>query len=97
MAVPSVALAYRRSALMTATKVTAKPPSEEVLRARDNFQDFCVFMGKAPAKHMLEWHTELCTGKDSEWSTRNRRTKHIDPRTAWICEKHCPWFVLLLG
>ena len=29
MAIPSAALAYRRSALMTATKVTAKPPSEE--------------------------------------------------------------------
>jgi hypothetical protein len=37
-------------ALMTATKVTVKPPSEEVLRARDDFQDFCKFMGKAPAK-----------------------------------------------
>ena len=66
MAIPSPALAYRRSALMTATKVTTKPPSEEVLRARDDFKDFCVFMGKAPAKHMLEWHTELCTGVDSE-------------------------------
>ena len=51
---------------MTATKVTTKPPSEEVLRARDDFKDFCVFMGKAPAKHMLEWHNELCTGEDSE-------------------------------
>ena len=66
MATPSIALAYKRSALMTATKVTAKPPSEEVLRARDSFQDFCVYMGKAPAKHMLEWHAELCTGEDSE-------------------------------
>ena len=51
---------------MTATKVTTKPPSEEVLRARDNFYDFCVFMGKTPAKHMMEWHNELCTGEDSE-------------------------------
>ena len=66
MAIPSAALAYRRSALMTATKVTTKPPSPEVLRARDDFKDFCVFMGKAPANHMLEWHTELCTGVDSE-------------------------------
>ena len=66
MATPSIALAYKRSALMTATKVTTKPPSEEVLRARDDFKDFCVFMGKAPAKHMLEWHNELCTGEDSE-------------------------------
>ena len=66
MAIPSAALAYRRSALMTATKVTVKPPSEEVLRARDDFKDFCVFMGKAPANHMLEWHNELCTGVDSE-------------------------------
>ena len=66
MAVPSIALAYRRSALMTATKVTVKAPSEEVLKARDNFIDFCRAMGKAPAKHMLEWHTELCTGEDSE-------------------------------
>ena len=66
MAIPSAALAYKRSALMTATKVTTKPPSEEVLRARDDFKDFCVFMGKAPAKHMLEWHAELCTGEDSE-------------------------------
>ena len=66
MAIPSAALAYRRSALMTANKVTVKPPSEEVLRARDNFQDFCKAMGKAPANHMLEWHKELCTGEDSE-------------------------------
>ena len=51
---------------MTATKVTVKPPSEEVLRARDDFKDFCTFMGKTPAKHMLEWHNELCTGEDSE-------------------------------
>ena len=51
MAIPSAALAYRRSALMTATKVTTKPPSPEVLRARDDFKDFCVFMGKAPANH----------------------------------------------
>ena len=55
MATPSIALAYKRSALMTATKVTTKPPSPEVLRARDNFQDFCVFMGKSPANHMLEY------------------------------------------
>ena len=66
MAISSAALAYKRSALMTATKVTVKAPSEEVLEARDNFQAFCKFMGKAPAKHMLEWHAELCTGKDSE-------------------------------
>jgi hypothetical protein len=66
MAIASASLAYRRSALMTATKVTVKEPSEEVLKARDNFQDFCKFMGKPPAKHMLEWHTELCTGEDSE-------------------------------
>ena len=51
---------------MTATKVTTKPPSEEVLKARDDFYDFCVFMGKKPAKHMMEWHNELCTGEDSE-------------------------------
>ena len=66
MAVPSIALAYRRSALMSATKVTTKPPSEEILRARDDFKDFCVAMGKAPARHMLEWHKQLCTGEDSE-------------------------------
>jgi phage terminase large subunit-like protein len=66
MAIPSAALAYKRSALMTATKVTVKPPSEEVLKARDDFQDFCKYMGKPPAKHMLEWHAELCTGVDSE-------------------------------
>ena len=66
MAVASSALAYKRMALMSATKVTVKPPSEEVLRARDDFQAFCKIMGKAPAKHMLEWHAELCTGEDSE-------------------------------
>ena len=38
MAVASSALAYKRMALMSATKVTVKPPSEEVLRARDDFQ-----------------------------------------------------------
>ena len=62
MAVPSIALAYRRSALMTATKVTVKPPTEEILKAREDFADFCIAMGKPPAKHMREWHNELCTG-----------------------------------
>jgi len=66
MAIASSSLAYRRSALMTATKVTVKAPSPEVLRARDDFKDFCVYMGKPPANHMLEWHNELCTGEDSE-------------------------------
>ena len=66
MAIASASLAYRRSALMTATKVTTKPPSEQVLAARDNFIAFCTAMGKPPAKHMLEWHNELCTGNDSE-------------------------------
>ena len=66
MAIASSSLAFKRAALMTATKVTTKPPSPEVLRARDNFKDFCVYMGKPPATHMLEWHAELCTGKDSE-------------------------------
>ena len=56
MAIASAALAYRRSALMSANKVTVKPPSEEVLAARDNFQAFCKAMGKPPANHMLEWH-----------------------------------------
>ena len=66
MAVPSISLAYRRSALMTATKVTTKPPSKDVIEARDDFKAFCTTMGKPPAKHMGEWHQELCTGKDSE-------------------------------
>ena len=99
MAVPSIALAYKRSALMTASKVTVKKPDESVIRARDSFQDFCKAMDKPPAKHMLEWHKELCTGEDSECivviggQTRNCRTKHIDPRTPWICQIHCPWYV----
>ena len=50
--------------LSPATKVTVKPPTEEVLKARDSFADFCKAMGKPPAKHMLEWHNELCTGTD---------------------------------
>ena len=50
MAIASSSLAFKRAALMTATKVTVKPPSEEVLRAREDFKDFCVAMGKAPAK-----------------------------------------------
>lgn len=66
MAIPSASLAYKRSALMTATKVTSKAPSQGVLEARDDFHAFCKIMGKAPAKHMLEWHNELCTGEDSE-------------------------------
>ena len=66
MAISSASLAYRRSALMTASKLTVKAPSEDILRARDSFQDFCKAMGKPPAKHMLEWHTQLCTGKDTE-------------------------------
>ena len=56
MAIPSAALAYKRSALMTATKVTVKAPSEEVLEARDSFQAFCKFMGKAPAKQIGRAH-----------------------------------------
>ena len=35
---------------MTATKVTTKPPSEEVLRARDDFYDFCVIYGQEARK-----------------------------------------------
>ena len=66
MAIPSASLAYKRMALMNATKVTSKPPSEDVLQARDNFVSFCTLMGKPPAKHMLEWNNELCTGVDSE-------------------------------
>ncbi len=66
MSVSSVALAYKRSALMTATKVTVKAPSEQVLQARDDFKVFCTYLGKPPAKHMMEWHNELCTGVDSE-------------------------------
>ena len=66
MSIPSISLAYRRSALMTATKVTTKPPSKEVLQARDDFAAFCKHMGKPAARHMLEWHAELCTGEDSE-------------------------------
>ena len=58
MAIASSSLAFKRAALMTATKVTSKPPSPEVLRARDDFKDFCVYMGKAPAHHMMEWHSE---------------------------------------
>ena len=62
----SISLAYRRNAMMTATKVTTKPPSAEVLEAREDFITFCKIMGKPPAKHMMEWHHELCTGEDSE-------------------------------
>ena len=66
MAIASAALAYRRNALMSANKVTTKAPSADVLAARENFAAFCTVMGKAPAKHMLEWHNELCTGVDTE-------------------------------
>ena len=66
MAVPSIALAYRRSALMNANKVTSKPPSAEILASRDDFAAFCCAMGKPPARHMREWHNQLCTGVDSE-------------------------------
>ena len=95
MAIPSAALAYRRSALMTATKITAKPPSEEVLAARDDFIAFCTAMGKKPARHMLEWHAELCTGVDSECllGIGGQNTAILAPRGS---AKHCPWFVCCL-
>ena len=66
MVAPSPHLAYRRLAQMSSSKITVKEPTDEVLRARENFYDFCCFMGKKPAKHMLEWHRELITGEDSE-------------------------------
>ena len=101
MAVPSIALAYRRSALMTATKVTVKSPDQSILRARDSFQDFCKAMGKPPAKHMLEWHKELCTGEDSECliGIAGQNTSILAPRgsakstvlglfAAWMIGRH---------
>ena len=66
MVAPSPHLAYRRLAQMSSSKITVKEPTDDVLRARENFYDFCCFMGKKPAKHMLEWHRELITGEDSE-------------------------------
>jgi len=62
----SAHLAYRRLAQMSSSKITVKEPTDDVLRARENFYDFCCFMGKKPAKHMLLWHNELITGEDSE-------------------------------
>ena len=101
MAIASASLAYRRSALMTATKVTSKPPSPEVLAARDNFIAFCSAMGKPPAKHMLVWHNELCTGEDSECllGIAGQNTSILAPRgsakstvlglfAAWMIGRH---------
>ena len=62
----SAHLAYRRLAQMSSKQITVKEPSDEVVRARESFYDFCCFMGKKPAKHMLDWHKELITGEDSE-------------------------------
>lgn len=86
---------------MTATKVTTKPPSKEVLQARDDFAAFCTHMGKPPAKHMLEWHTELCSGVDSECliGIGGKNTSILAPRgsakstvlglfAAWMIGRH---------
>ena len=96
MAIASSALAYRRMAQMTATKVTVKPPSEEVLRARDDFKDFCTYMGKPAAKHMLEWHKELCTGEDSECllGIGGPNTAILAPRGS--AKEYCAWLVCCL-
>lgn len=66
MALPSAALAYQRSAKLASKQTTVKEPSAEVLAARENFADFCKFLGKPPAKHMIEWHNEFITGESSD-------------------------------
>lgn len=101
MSIPSVSLAYRRSALMTANKVTTKPPTKEVLESREDFAAFCTHLGKPPAKHMLEWHVELCSGVDSECllGVGGKNTSILAPRgsakstvlglfAAWMIGRH---------
>ena len=60
MAIASSSLAFKRAALMSATKVTTKPPSEEVLRARDDFYDFAL------QKVAAHWRHKNYVREDSE-------------------------------
>jgi len=66
----SIALARRRSAQLAAKSIQKQPEVEvtppHVLKARDNFAYFCELMGKAPARHMKDWHNAFLTGQSNE-------------------------------
>ena len=66
----SIALARRRSAQLAAKSIQKQPEVEvtppHVLKARDNFAYFCELMGKAPARHMKDWHQAFLTGQSNE-------------------------------
>ena len=66
MAVPSIALAYRKKRINDCDEGARNRQVKRYLGQETTSKDFCTVMGKAPAKHMMEWHKELCTGKDSE-------------------------------
>ena len=67
MASPSIALAYRRSARLSANrKINIKEPDKKFIKSRTCFYTFCKTMGYTPAKHMLQWHRELCTDVDTK-------------------------------
>ena len=66
----SIALARRRSAQLAAKSIQKQPEVEvtppHVLKARENFSYFCELMGKAPARHMKDWHNAFLTGQSNE-------------------------------
>ena len=66
----SIALARRRSAQLAAKSIQKQPEVEvtppHVLKARVNFAYFCELMGKAPARHMKDWHHAFLTGQSNE-------------------------------
>ena len=66
MALPSAHLAYQRSAKLASKQTTVKEPPPEVLEAREDFAAFCKFLGKPPAKHMLEWINTFVTGESTD-------------------------------
>jgi len=68
MAGTSIYSVYRRTARAAAKQqVVKKTSSVDVDRARTDFAYFCEVVGdKPPARHHIEWHKYLCTGKDSE-------------------------------
>ena len=67
MAGTSIYSVYRRTARAAAQKRVVKQSSTvDIERARTDFAYFCDVVGdKPPARHHLEWHNQLCTGKDS--------------------------------
>lgn len=63
--------AYRRALKLRAARATEDMGSSVIdnvfARAQDDFLTFCTILGKAPARHMLEWHKHLITGESNRY------------------------------